>query len=274
MQFPRFVPLLGIALSLLIGGTAAAHAGEFTPTEQDSNQCLDYFPQYEQKFGIPANLLRAISINESGRWNNSQRRALPWPWTINAEGKGYYFKTKSEAIAKVRALQRSGVASIDIGCMQVNLYYHPDAFRDLNQAFDPKYNIAYAAYFLRQHYEGKRSWDRAVANYHSMDVNRNTPYLSRVRTIWHKERALASATTTSYTPKPVASVTSSPRPARTLSDRRRQAPLIITIPGAQTAEVSTTPASGQPEVAQTTSRTSQTLILPPDHEHQGILVID
>lgn len=272
MQFPRLVPLLGMALALITGLATHAHAEEFTPTAQDSNQCLDYFPQYEQKFGIPANLLRAISINESGRWNTSVRRALPWPWTINSEGKGYYFKTKAEAIAKVRALQRSGVASIDVGCMQVNLYYHPDAFRDLNQAFDPKYNIAYAAYFLRQHYDNKRSWDQAVANYHSMDVNRNTPYLSKVRTIWHKERALASNSAVAYKPQQMAS--SSSRPARTLSDRRRQAPLIITIPGAQTAEVPAATASNQPEVAQTTSRTSQTLILPPDHEHQGILVID
>ena len=32
--------------------------------------------------------------------------------------------------------------------MQVNLGYHPDAFEDLEQAFDPTYNVAYAASFL------------------------------------------------------------------------------------------------------------------------------
>ena len=50
----------------------------------------------------------------------------------------------------VRKLQRRGVRNIDVGCMQVNLRYHPKAFKSLGQAFDPRANAAYAAGFLRK----------------------------------------------------------------------------------------------------------------------------
>ena len=74
----------------------------------------------------------------------ADRRVHPWPWTINAEGQGLFYDTKAQAVAAVRALQARGVRSIDVGCMQVNLMHHPDAFPTLEQAFDPQTNAAYA----------------------------------------------------------------------------------------------------------------------------------
>jgi hypothetical protein len=34
-------------------------------------------------------------------------------------------------------MQGEGVRSIDIGCMQINLVHHPDAFGSLEAGFDP-----------------------------------------------------------------------------------------------------------------------------------------
>ncbi|MDZ7712446.1 MAG: hypothetical protein U5L06_04740 [Rhodovibrio sp.] len=65
-----------------------------------------------------------------------------------AEGRGRYLPSKAAAIAEVRDLQARGVSNIDVGCMQVNLHWHGDAFESLEQAFDPAYNVAYAAAFL------------------------------------------------------------------------------------------------------------------------------
>jgi hypothetical protein len=58
------------------------------------------------------------------------------------------FPTKAKAIAHVRELQARGVRNIDVGCMQINLRHHPNAFPDLETAFDPEMNTAYAAQFL------------------------------------------------------------------------------------------------------------------------------
>jgi hypothetical protein len=56
----------------------------------------------------------------------------PWPWAIDADGVGQFFATKAQAVAAVAALQAQGVHSIDVGCMQVNLMHHPDAFTSLD----------------------------------------------------------------------------------------------------------------------------------------------
>ena len=61
-----------------------------------------------------------------------------WPWTINVEGKGFHFKTKRDAIRFVKDQMTAGKESIDVGCMQINLKYHPDAFTSLDQAFSPR----------------------------------------------------------------------------------------------------------------------------------------
>ncbi len=81
--------------------------------------------------------------------------------------------TKEAAIAEVERLRAQGVTNIDVGCMQINLKYHPKAFDSLEQAFDPDRNVAYAIGFLRDLRDRWGSWTRAVGNYHS-----NTPALS------------------------------------------------------------------------------------------------
>ena len=116
---------------------------------------------------LPPRLLAAIGITETGRVDPDTGRLRPWPWTINAEGTGQFFETRQQAIAAVKALQARGVQSIDVGCMQVNLMYHPDAFTSLEEAFDPRANALYAAKFLNTLYAGTKDWSRAIAGYHS-----------------------------------------------------------------------------------------------------------
>ena len=116
---------------------------------------------------LPPRLLAAIGITETGRVDPDTGRLRPWPWTINAEGTGQFFETRQQAIAAVKALQARGVQSIDVGCMQVNLMYHPDAFTSLEEAFDPRANALYAAKFLNTLYGGTKDWSRAIAGYHS-----------------------------------------------------------------------------------------------------------
>ena len=116
---------------------------------------------------LPARMLEAISLTETGRFDAASGRVRPWPWSINANGEGHVFATRDDAIAAVRALQAQGVASIDVGCMQVNLMYHPDAFANLEQAFDPVSNARYAAQFLNVLYAGGHDWSHAIAAYHS-----------------------------------------------------------------------------------------------------------
>ena len=48
------------------------------------------------------------------------------------------------------ALRMHATKSVDVGCMQISLTYHPDAFSSMDQAFDPASNADYGARFLAQ----------------------------------------------------------------------------------------------------------------------------
>ncbi|WP_270939315.1 lytic transglycosylase domain-containing protein, partial [Falsiroseomonas oryzae] len=143
----------------------------------------------ERAAGIPAQLLMAIGRVESGRRDPETGTFHPWPWTINAEGRGQFFPTKAAAIAEVQALQARGVRSIDVGCMQVNLRHHPDAFPNLDAAFDPATNARYAARFLTELRQSRPDWQAAAAAYHSQTPEFAEPYRARVLAAWAEEQA-------------------------------------------------------------------------------------
>lgn len=137
-----------------------------------SARCVGYFRHFETRLKIPRDTLYSISIQETGKTHIDKKVKIAWPWTANVEGKGYYFDTKQQAVQFVREQMLAGKESIDVGCMQVNLKHHPDAFRSLDHAFDPRSNIAYGAKFLISKYEQLGSWSKAIGHYHSA-----TPHL-------------------------------------------------------------------------------------------------
>ncbi len=142
----------------------------------------DFMSSQEIAQGIPSNLLRAVSNVESGCVMG--KAVVPWPWTINVEGKGYTFKTKEEAIKAVEKFQRRGSKSIDVGIMQINLLHHPSAFSNLQEAFDPQLNIAYGAKFLKQLFLQYKNWNKAVCHYHSATPKYHNVYRQKVMSQW------------------------------------------------------------------------------------------
>lgn len=151
----------------------------------NAQSCEVFIHQQEQKFGIPSDLLRAVSLTESGR-TTANKQKVAWPWTINVEGRGYMFSSKAEAIQAVEKFQRKGIKSIDVGCMQVNLKHHANAFKNLHEAFNPQTNVAYAAQFLKNLNVQNGTWDKAVAHYHSASPRFHNPYRQRVMGVWQK----------------------------------------------------------------------------------------
>jgi hypothetical protein len=133
----------------------------------------------EREAGMPAGLLGAVAKVETGR-RAPDGSVQPWPWSYNAAGDGRYAASNAEALEEVRAIQARGVRSIDIGCMQVNLLHHPDAFPSLEAGFDPTTNVAYAVRYLRSLQARTGDWHQAVALYHSATPERGLIYQQRV----------------------------------------------------------------------------------------------
>lgn len=191
----RTLCLSGLLITLLLGADRAALASSPPPAgavsrghyaQNASDVCRLHTEYHEVRLRLPQNILTALSHVESGRWDTARQEKIAWPWTVMAEGNGRYFRTKAEAIREVRTLQSRGVRNIDVGCMQINLKHHPNAFRTLEDAFDPARNVAYAADFLTRLHSETGSWAKAATRYHSATPVRATRYGGLLTRAWSK----------------------------------------------------------------------------------------
>lgn len=186
--------------------------------------CRAAIAQAERERGLPPRLLAAIGRVESGRRDPQTGATHPWPWAINAEGRGSFFPDKAAAIAAVRALQAEGLRSIDIGCLQINLRHHPQAFASLEEAFDPLANARYGARFLTELQATRGDWMQAAASYHSQTPGVAEPYRARVAAAWLAEQGLPA-------PPPLALATLPPAGGALLGNGAERAPLLPAAPG-------------------------------------------
>lgn len=138
--------------------------------------CHQAILKMAQSCGVSAVLLTKIAQVESGIGPTQQ----PWPWTVNVQGRDYYFKTAKGAVAYMEQLQRRGITSFDVGCFQINWRWHHPKVRDVAELIDPDTNTTIAAQYLRELYQRHGSVVQAVAHYHSSDSKRGQTYVRRV----------------------------------------------------------------------------------------------
>lgn len=144
----------------------------------DAGACIAAIRKAEAAYGIPTNLLLAIGLQEAGM---SYKGSMTiWPWSLNVEGRGFRFDTRTEAEAFLSDELAQGKRSIDVGCLQVNLRWHPDAFPSPTEGFDPARNADYAARFLRGLYLETGDWLRAAGRYHSATPDLRDIYLTGI----------------------------------------------------------------------------------------------
>ena len=206
MPLHRRTVFSSLVLAAALSGTpeiATAMPGKASATNPGWTLCEAAVARQESRRNIPRGLMHAISRVESGQWESRRRAKIAWPWTINADGKGRYLPTKNAAMAEIRRLQRRGIRSIDVGCMQVNLMHHPKAFRTLEQALDPGHNAAYAAEFLVSLKRAHGSWRQAIEHYHSTTPMRQKPYLRKVYDEWRKLAPQPTRTVTRPVTRPI-----------------------------------------------------------------------
>jgi len=162
------------------GPPASAEEGSDTPSariaSRDAAICIRAILEAQVRYGIPDNLLLGIGLQEAG----TRRDGLltVWPWAVNAAGEGRMFDNPEAAMQWVRDKQDADIQSIDVGCMQINLYWHADAFQTLADGFDPTRNVDYAARFLRALFERTGDWEVAAGSYHSLTPEHRSTYLA------------------------------------------------------------------------------------------------
>jgi hypothetical protein len=185
-------------LRMVLLGCAVLAARPSAVQAQAMVDCRRAGQAAEREFGVPDGLLQAIGQVESGRWDAFAGRTVAWPWTVDVDGAAYFYPSAGEAEQATRAFLATGRHSIDIGCFQVSLLYHPLAFAGLDEAFDPSANARYAARFLVSLKVRLGTWEAAAAAYHSADPAQGMPYLSRVLAAWTNRAAPAEPVEATY----------------------------------------------------------------------------
>lgn len=183
----RMIPVLLtlLAPARILADTTPPAAGQL---------CRQAIIAAERAHGIPSHLLASIARVESGRRDQASGSFNPWPWTINTDGQGSFYDNKAQAVAAATSMRARATRSVDVGCMQISLTYHPDAFPNMDAAFDPASNAEYGARFLVQLFEKTKSWPRAVELYHSATPEIGQEYQRRVYAAWPEEQKLAQLT--------------------------------------------------------------------------------
>jgi len=132
-----------------------------TKSHSDSLICERQMVVAAKKHGVPIGILYAIGLTETGRRNSLH------PYALNISGKARFAKSEAEALKLFEEARRQGHKLIDLGCMQINHYYHSKQFSSTRKLLDPKANVTYAALFLKRLFKREGSWTLAAARYHA-----------------------------------------------------------------------------------------------------------
>jgi soluble lytic murein transglycosylase-like protein len=150
-----------LPLKLLAAAALTLAVSTFDASAQQAGGCERQIQAAAHKYGIPEGILYSVGLTETGRKGSLSANAM------NIEGKAYFPASMQEALALFAQAKTSGAKLIDIGCMQINHYYHGEQFASVQAMFDPARNVEYAALFLKRLHDQHETWTMAVARYHA-----------------------------------------------------------------------------------------------------------
>lgn len=151
------------------------------PAQARPDLCESAARSAAREVGVPAAVMLAIALTETGR--SLDGRLRPWPWTANADGQGHWFASRTEALAFARTRLAQGQRSFDLGCFQINWRWHGQNFATPEALLDPPTAARYAARLLADLHAELGSWEAAAGAYHSRTPAHASRYRARFRQI-------------------------------------------------------------------------------------------
>lgn len=152
------IKMLLVAM-LLLATSEISYAITSNPSTQ--NICERQMISASARHKVPLGVLYAVGMTETGKKGSLQ------PYALNVEGRTIFTNSLSEALVVFHKSKKDGAKLIDLGCMQINHYYHGKKFSSLEAMLDPQTNVEYAAKFLSDLRLSEGSWTMAVARYHA-----------------------------------------------------------------------------------------------------------
>ncbi|GAJ94980.1 transglycosylase SLT domain-containing protein [Agrobacterium sp. SHOUNA12C] len=153
--------MLSVCALATFTSDALASGNAASPDNGAAGLCEREIQSAAAKYGIPEGILYSVGLTETGR------KGSLYPYALNIEGKPYFPASQNAALLTFAAAKQNGAKLIDIGCMQINQYFHGENFASVAAMFDPHSNVEYAAKFLRALHDRHETWTMAVARYHA-----------------------------------------------------------------------------------------------------------
>jgi hypothetical protein len=155
---------LALALFILWSNPLAAQI-----TVSELSPVTDIFTAPCLEFNLPKPLALAIARVESGLK----------PWTLNIEGRSFWFDSKEEALEKAGEAWEAG-RSFDLGLMQVNSQWLRRYGITPEAALDPPANIYFGLWILKREINRHGDLRAAIGAYHSPKPERAGHYADLV----------------------------------------------------------------------------------------------
>lgn len=173
-------------LALLAMVSLGCNANAFDVTGTD-------FERAATKHGLDPILLYSVALAESasGRGENN---ISPWPWTLRTLNEPFYALTREQASTRLSQLinHQGEKVSVDIGFMQVNLYWHGHRVSNPLELLDPITNLDTGAEILSETINSApNDLELGIGRYHHWkDENRSRTYGKRVLSIYQQLQKL------------------------------------------------------------------------------------
>jgi len=162
---------LGLATALTpLAATSAAAA----PLNGTQEGCVAHAIDAEQKLNIPAGMLLAIALVESGTDGS------PNPYAISAGGRAIMARSTADAARHLRDRSGKPRENTYVGCMQLSLGVHKGQFQPLERIVEPRENVWYAGRLLLRLHGEEGSWKAALARYNGTSPRRAQAYVCKV----------------------------------------------------------------------------------------------
>ena len=106
---------------------------------------------------IPENLLLSIAL--TGLAERLKESFFHGHGQSTQKVKDIFLKNKQQLISQAKNNLKNKIKNFDLGCMQINYYYHGHKFKNIAQMIEPEINVRWAGNFLLSLKDKHKTWN-------------------------------------------------------------------------------------------------------------------
>lgn len=163
---------LGGFLAIALGVAILPFAGK--PAQAADDSCVSHAIDAERELNIPAGLLVAVSLVESGQ------DGAPSPFAMSVQGRAIFARSVKDASRLLRDSRGNFRSNTFVGCMQLSLSHHRGQFEPVERIVEPRENVWYAGRMLLRLHGEEGNWRSALARYNGGSMRTAQNYVCKV----------------------------------------------------------------------------------------------